>query len=159
VDLYDVEDLRAVAEEVVDTVRTRIHRWLPNMAVEHVGATALPSGKTKGDVDVALRPTADEFPNVVGILKSHFEVAQPENWRPTFASFSDPGARLPLGIQVSVLGSEDDVLVAIRDRLIEDEQARKAYDSCKEEAAGGTSDQYWAAKHRFLQRLLAELRR
>lgn len=157
-DLYDVEDLRAVAEEVVAEVRARIQRWLPNMAVEHVGATALPSGKTKGDVDVALRPSADEFP-MVAVLKSHFEVAQPGNWRPTFASFCDPEARLPLGIQVSALGSEDDVLVAIRDRMIEDEQARKAYDSCKEEAVGGTNDQYWAAKHRFLQRLLAELYR
>ncbi len=157
-ELYDVEELRAAAEDAVATIRARIRGWFPDLAVEHVGATSLPSGKTKGDVDVALRPSADTFPEVVAILEAHFEVAQPENWRPTFASFSDPEASLPLGIQVSVLGSDDDVLVALRDKLCEDSRARKAYDRCKQEAASATSDEYWQAKDRFLRRLLDELR-
>ena len=158
-ELHDVGQIRQAAEEAVAALRARINGWLPGLAVEHVGATALPDGLTKGDVDVALRPAAEDFEHVVEVLSAHFEVAQPENWRPTFASFRDPGSRLPLGVQVSVLGSDDDFLVAIRDRMLEDETSRAAYDRCKQAAAAGTDEDYWQAKNQFLQQLVDELRR
>jgi GrpB-like predicted nucleotidyltransferase (UPF0157 family) len=128
------------------------------MVAEHVGATALPTGRTKGDVDVALRPSADEFPAVVAVLTKHLQVAQPGNWTSTFASFSDPTAPLPLGVQVSIRGSEDDFLVTLRDRMAKDDRLRSEYNRCKETAASGTREDYWQAKNKFLQSVLDDLR-
>lgn len=157
VQLFDVDEVRETAEELVAALQVRISEWFPGLAVEHVGATALQSGRTKGDVDVAVRPTAEQFPHVVDVLRKHYQVAQQQNWRPTFASFSDTTTALPLGIQVSVRGSDDDFLVAIRDRMIHDEDLRAEYDRCKGAAATGSNEDYWGAKNEFLQRLLQTL--
>jgi GrpB-like predicted nucleotidyltransferase (UPF0157 family) len=159
VDLYEVGEISEAVEEVVACVRSQLNEWFPGLSVEHVGATALPDGQTKGDVDVALRPGAEDFEHVVDVLTAHFEVAQPENWTPTFASFHSSDYELPLGIQVSVLGSDADFLVALRDRMIQDARVRAAYNRCKEEAARGNSAEYWHAKDQFLQPLVDEIHR
>ncbi|MEP6978250.1 MAG: hypothetical protein ABI948_09385, partial [Thermoleophilia bacterium] len=66
--------------------------------VHHIGATAMPFGHTKGDVDVNVRVEQAAFTTQVDALRGRFDVAQHENWTPTFASFSTDQYALPLGI-------------------------------------------------------------
>jgi hypothetical protein len=74
----------------------------------HIGATSLPDGLTKGDVDVNVRVPADRFDEAVRELSSRYERAQIQNWTPTYASFADGAEELLLGIQVTVVGAADD---------------------------------------------------
>jgi GrpB-like predicted nucleotidyltransferase (UPF0157 family) len=154
VPLLDVAEVRDAAADVVKAFEAEWRDRLGGAEIHHIGATALPAGRTKGDVDVNVRVSEERFAAVVEILASELKVAQQQNWTPTFASFSVPGSSLPLGVQVTVIGSPNDFLVALRDRLRADPALLRRYDDVKAAAAAGGADAYWEAKDRFLRELL-----
>ena len=155
VQLRPVQGMAPLAEKVVSRFRRDVADVV-TAEVHHIGATAMPSGHTKGDVDVNIRVGEQTFSAVVSALRERFAVAQPENWTPTFASFSSDCYSLPLGIQVTLRGSAADHLLALRDRMRADPRLVQQYDDVKLNAAprGGTA--YWEAKNEFLQKLLAD---
>jgi len=116
----------------------------------------MPFGHTKGDVDVNIRADARTFYDLVTALRERFTVAQPQNWTPTFASFSSDAYSLPLGIQVTLLGSDDDYLLALHHRICADPGLARQYDDVKLDAAPRGQSAYREAKNDFLQTLLAE---
>ncbi len=132
---------------------------MPDCQIEHIGATSLPDGVTKGDVDVNIRVPAARFAEAVEILGRRYDVAQPDNWSETFASFADPARALPVGLQVTVIGSHDDFLVPLRDLMRTDADLRHEYERCKRDAAGLGPDGYWAAKNELLTRVRAQIAR
>ena len=100
-----------------------------------------------------------QFPAVVNALGEGLDVAQPENWTATFASFSSDGYAFPLGVQVTVIGSPSDFLLALRDRMRSDASLLRRYDNIKVAAASGGADSYWRAKDALLQAVLTTLTR
>jgi len=154
--LRQVSEVAPLADKIVAEIATELHALLPDCEVEHIGATALPDGVTKGDVDVNIRVPASSIGRAVELLTARFAVAQPQNWTPTYASFSDPDRALPLGVQVTVIGSPDDFLVMLRDLMRTDPALRHDYDRCKRRAAQLGRGGYWEAKNRMLQDLLRQ---
>jgi GrpB-like predicted nucleotidyltransferase (UPF0157 family) len=153
--LFDVVEISHVAAGVVAAFEADWGGTLGAIEIQHVGATALPSGHTKGDVDVNLRVEEARFASVLRDLKARLTVAQPENWTASFASFSTDAYPLPLGVQVTVIGSADDFLVFLRDRMRADEDLARRYDAVKVAAAAHGADAYWHAKDRFLKEVRA----
>jgi GrpB-like predicted nucleotidyltransferase (UPF0157 family)/GNAT superfamily N-acetyltransferase len=153
VTLWPVEELATEVEEVLADLRDELRVLAPGVEVEHIGATAMPGGLTKGDVDVNLRVDADRFDPIVVALSSQFDIAQPLNWTGTYASFSGTCRGIPFGIQITVEGSDDDFLVPLRDRLRADPDLRRRYDAIKGENAAAGRDAYWRAKDDFLRRI------
>jgi GrpB-like predicted nucleotidyltransferase (UPF0157 family) len=151
--LVDVEELRHAADDVVSAFAAEFSPALGRAEIHHIGATALPSGLTKGDVDVNVRVDEAGFPRVVDLLSARLAIAQPENWTSTFASFAAGGYPLPLGVQVTVIGSRDDFLLALRDRFRGDPELVRRYDEVKLAAAGAGPAAYWQAKDEFLREL------
>ena len=156
VTLRDVAEVSPIAAAVVATFVADMNPLLEGAEIHHIGATALPSGHTKGDVDVNIRVAEPQFPAAVDLLSARFAVAQPENWTPTFASFSAGGYALPLGIQVTAIGSPDDFLLALRDRMRADASLLRRYDDMKVATASGGADAYWKAKDALLREVLTE---
>ncbi|HZQ80638.1 MAG TPA: GrpB family protein [Gaiellaceae bacterium] len=152
--LVDVHEVAGAARTVVARFERDFAAELAHVEVHHIGATSLPFGHTKGDVDVNVRAGADAFAPLVAALRARLEEAQRENWTPSFASFSTGAYELPLGIQVTVIGSPDDFLLALRDRMRADAALLQRYDECKLAAAAAGADAYWAAKNELLQGLL-----
>ena len=155
VQLRAVREVAALADEVVEQLRRQIAD-IVDAEVHHIGATAMPFGHTKGDVDVNIRVDGPAFSMVVAAFRERFDLAQPENWTPTFASFSSDRYVLPLGIQVTTLGSADDRLLALHERIRADPALLQQYDDVKRGAAPRGATAYWEAKNEFLQGLLAE---
>jgi GrpB-like predicted nucleotidyltransferase (UPF0157 family)/GNAT superfamily N-acetyltransferase len=153
IELRAVEELATDTESVLAELRRDLRVAAPGVEVEHIGGTSMPDGITKGDVDVNLRVDHDRFDHVVVALSTRFDIAQPQNWTGTFASFSDTRQGFPLGIQVTVIGSDDDFLVELRDRLRADPELRHEYDEIKRMNAGAGRDAYWRAKNDFLRRV------
>jgi GrpB-like predicted nucleotidyltransferase (UPF0157 family)/GNAT superfamily N-acetyltransferase len=153
IELHPVDERASDIESVLADLRRDLRVLAPGVAVEHIGATSMPDGLTKGDVDVNLRVDADRFDQVVGALSTRFDAAQPQNWTGTFASFSDTRRGVPLGIQLTVIGSDDDFLVALRDLMRDDPDLRHEYDAIKRANAPAGRDAYWQAKHDFLGRV------
>jgi GrpB-like predicted nucleotidyltransferase (UPF0157 family) len=152
VELLAVEGLADDVASVVSDVRSELRVLAPEADIEHVGATSMPDGVTKGDVDVNLRMHPDRFDDVIAALSTQFAVAQPQNWTATFASFSGTRRGLPLGIQVTVAGSDDDSLVELRDLMRNDPSLRRQYDAIKRASAPAGRNAYWHAKDDFLRR-------
>ena len=153
VTLLDVAEVSPIAAAVVATFVADMGPLLEGAEIHHIGATALPSGHTKGDVDVNIRVAEPQFGAAVDLLSARFAVAQFENWTPTFASFSAGDYALPLGIQVTAIGSPDDFLLALRDRMRADPELLSRYDELKVASAAGGAQAYWEAKDRFLRAL------
>jgi GrpB-like predicted nucleotidyltransferase (UPF0157 family)/N-acetylglutamate synthase-like GNAT family acetyltransferase len=153
IQLHRVEELAMQIEAAVADLRAELHRLVPDGQVEHVGATSLPNGVTKGDLDVNLRVPLERFDEAVATLSASFEAAQPQNWTATFASYADDRCGLPVGIQVTARGSDEDFLVAARDRLRADPALRHRYDELKQTTAPAGRAAYWQAKNDFLREL------
>ena len=155
-----MEELQAQVELVLTRQTPRLHQLAPGVAVEHVGSTAIPGTVTKGDVDVVLRVSAPEFADLVTALRAGYAIAQPQNWSADFASFKDDDTGpLPFGVQVSVIGSENDHLVALRDLLRRDPVARARYNDVKRRNDGQDADTYWCDKDQVITDLLLQLQR
>jgi GrpB-like predicted nucleotidyltransferase (UPF0157 family) len=153
VELRDVQEVASRARETV-TLFEQENADILAGDVHHIGATAMPFGHTKGDVDVNVRVEEAKFTALVAALRERFDVAQHENWTSTFASFSTDRYSLPLGIQVTVTGSESDFLLALRDRMLAQPDLLREYDERKLRAAARGAAAYWDAKNAFLQELL-----
>jgi len=153
VPLVDVADVVAAAEAMVEEFGLVARRLVPDAEVHHIGATALPTGLTKGDVDVNIRIDTDGFARAVDVLRRHYEPAQEHNWTPTYASFKADSYPLPLGIQVTVIGSPDDFLLALRDAMRTRPAILDEYTECKRRAAALGPGAYWEAKDAFLRAL------
>ena len=151
VELRDVSEVAELARRVVEEFERETAGVLAEAEVHHIGATSMPFGRTKGDVDVNVRVEARAFADVVAALRENYDVAQPENWSPEFASFSTDRYSLPFGIQVTVIGSPNDHLLSLRDRMRADPELLRRYDECKAAAANAGPAGYWEAKNAFLQ--------
>jgi len=156
--LRDVREVAPEARRVIASFERDLGSVLAGTEVHHIGATALPFGHTKGDVDVNVRVHEDAFAPVVAALTERLSRAQQENWTPTFASFSTADYALPLGIQVTVIGSPDDFLLAIRDRMRADPSLLRRYDEAKLGAAPNGAEAYWSAKNALLRELVCQSR-
>jgi GrpB-like predicted nucleotidyltransferase (UPF0157 family) len=157
--LRSIVELADTAKAIVAELETSLRELVPAGQIEHIGATAMPHGLTKGDVDVNIRVLQDDFPRTLETLRSHFPVAQPQNWTESYASFSDPSRALPVGLQVTVLGSPDDFLVPLRDLMRRDAELRHEYDRVKRDAAHLGPDGYWKAKDAFLTEIRHQIAR
>lgn len=153
--LRDVRDVAPAARRVIARFQRDFKAELAGVEVHHIGATSLPAGHTKGDVDVNVRVHEDAFARVVAALAERLQVAQRENWTPAFASFSTDAYPLLLGVQVTIIGSPDDFLLALRDRMRSDPSLLQRYDEAKVGAAWSGADAYWSAKNAFLRELLS----
>jgi GrpB-like predicted nucleotidyltransferase (UPF0157 family) len=153
ISLFDVAEISRVAAEVVAAFETDLGGSLGGAEIHHIGATAMPFGHTKGDVDVNVRIDEAHFAVIVHFLSAQLTIAQPESWTPTFASFSADGYPLPLGIQLTVIGSADDFLLSLRDRMRADPDLLQRYDDAKVASAAAGAEAYWQAKDRVLKEL------
>jgi GrpB-like predicted nucleotidyltransferase (UPF0157 family) len=158
VTLVDVREIAPVARRMISQFERDFADVLAlaHAQVHHIGATSLSFGQTKGDVDVNVRVDEAQFPLTVTALGERLTMAQPENWSETFASFSAEGYELPLGVQVTVIDSNDDFLLALRDRMRADPSLLRRYNEIKVAAASDGPDAYWKAKDDLLRAILAD---
>jgi GrpB-like predicted nucleotidyltransferase (UPF0157 family) len=154
VSLVDVREVAPLARQVIAAFERDWAAELEDVEVHHIGATSLPFGHTKGDVDVNIRVGSDRFAALVHTLAGRLVVAQPENWTETFASFATDAYALPLGVQITVTDSPDDFLLRLRDQMREDPTLLRRYDDAKLAAADRGADAYWMAKDRLLREVL-----
>lgn len=148
-------EIAASVAEAFGAQRARIARLLPRAEVEHVGSTAIPGALTKGDLDVLVRVPAERFETAVAALCGLYAIHQPQNWTPTYASFTDDTSREPpVGVQLVVAGSADDALFApFRDAMIADPALLAQYNAMKLRFDGTDYAEYTDAKHAFIASL------
>lgn len=146
--------LRSRMEEVFALREAQLGQWLPFAEIEHIGSTAIPGTLTKGDLDVLIRVSAENFRLAEEVLSGLFPRNEGTPRTDSFASFKDGSANPPLGIQLVVRGSEWDVFSQFRDSLKADPSLVRDYNELKKAHHGRDMDEYRAAKERFVERVL-----
>ena len=144
-------------DRVLARVIAELASLCPGTEWHHIGATAIPTAITKGDVDILLRTSQERFSDTISALKRRFVIKQPENWTATFASFgNDTDYELPLGIQVVVADSADDFLLYLHDYFASNPQAVINYNDLKRQSSLLGHEAYWRAKDTFFTNILAQ---
>jgi GrpB-like predicted nucleotidyltransferase (UPF0157 family) len=144
------------AEALFEEQKQRILAVLPDADVQHIGSTAVPGSLTKGDLDLQVRVSAERFQPAVSSLLALYELNDGSDQTDCFRSFKDDALLLPVGVQLTVIGSEYDFFWRQRDYFIANPSMRAEYDAFKRQYEGGDMEEYIAAKHLFFERIMKD---
>jgi GrpB-like predicted nucleotidyltransferase (UPF0157 family) len=149
------EDARLAACRRFVDVERFLRQLLPRADIRHVGATAIATCLTKGDLDVVVRVAALEFGDAYDVLAKAFKVNEGSVRTENFAAFEDATASPQLGIQLTAMGGPFDVFHIFAETLLSDGRLVAAYNNLKRAYDGRPMAAYRAAKDRFIADVLA----
>ncbi|MEC1153931.1 GrpB family protein [Cytobacillus horneckiae] len=131
-----------------------INERLPFADVQHVGSSAIPNSLTKGDLDIQVRVTLEQFPIAVQTLEALYELNEGSSKTDCFRAFKDNSTVPALGVQLTVINSEVDFFWKFREVLLINDKYRKEYDDIKRNYEGKEMDKYREAKSEFFGKLM-----
>jgi GrpB-like predicted nucleotidyltransferase (UPF0157 family) len=131
-----------------------IKERIPEADVQHVGSTAIPNSLTKGDLDIQVRVTQEQFPKAVQLLTALYQPNEGSDKTECFRAFKDDSMEPPLGVQLTVIDSEYDFFWKFRDILLQNDAYRIEYDELKRKFDGKEMDDYREAKSDFFHNLI-----
>ena len=137
--------------------RDLILKYMPYCEVEHVGASSIPNIKTKGDLDIQIRVTNEDFNKAITDCEKIFTTRYHEIWTDEFALFGDLNQILKIDIMLTVKGSAYDNFFHIRNAMTADKKLQSRYNKLKENYSDLKSEEYRKAKHVFFRQLESEL--
>jgi 5-(carboxyamino)imidazole ribonucleotide synthase len=123
--------------EVAARVAELVHERRPDLAVEHIGSTAVPGLPGKGIVDLSIETTPDDIPKVVEMLYDLGFGPQPgpDPWPPTrpmpVGSIELGGTHYRIHLHVQPKGGDFPRDIAFRDALRSDPELRSQYEGLK----------------------------
>lgn len=149
-----VEEVKELADKVFEEQKQVILSKLPFAEVNHIGSTVIPGSITKGDLDINVRVKKEDFHKSVEILKSMYDINQPDNWTENFASFKTNKLEIDFGLQLTVIGSKDDVYLKIRDVLRANPNLVEELNEIKKKYQGKSMDEYRKEKGIFFDKIV-----
>jgi GrpB-like predicted nucleotidyltransferase (UPF0157 family) len=138
------------AERLFSEVASRIREMLPHAEIEHIGSTAVRGSLTKGDLDVLVRVSGDDFRESDCALEAIFRRNEGSDKRETFSAFLDSSTSPELGVQLVVAGTEFDTFSYWVEQLTSDRKLRAAYNDLKARYNGKDMNEYREAKSEFI---------
>jgi len=129
--------------EVAARVGALVRERRPDLAVEHIGSTAVPGLPGKGIVDLSIETTPDDIPRVVEMLYELGFGPQPgpDPWPPTrpmpVGSYDLDGVHYRIHLHVQPVGGDYPRDIAFRDALRNDPELRSQYEGLKRGITSG----------------------
>ncbi|WP_127531029.1 GrpB family protein [Paenibacillus kobensis] len=154
VNFYDHSMLYDKAQKLFVEQRARIKQVVSEADIQHVGSTAIPGTLTKGDLDIQVRVMQENFMIAVRALSTLYLDNEGSIQTGTFRAFKDDSTDPPLGIQLTVKGSDFDFFYKFRDVLLINEEYRIKYDELKRSYEGKGMEVYREAKNEFFEWLM-----
>jgi GrpB-like predicted nucleotidyltransferase (UPF0157 family) len=151
---HSYEQVRERAEEAFRVHHARLFSLLPYADIQHVGSTAIPGARTKGDLDIQVRVPPERFAQAEAVLAEHYARNEGNERTSEFASFQDETLEVPLGIQLTAMGGSCDFFARARDLLRADAKLLAEYDALKARWDGKPMDAYREEKGAFFEKLL-----
>ncbi len=151
----DEREAREAAERLFENVKGELVLALPASAeILHVGATAIPGCLTKGDLDVAVRVSGDDFGAAEAELAARFTRNAGSTSTEDFAAFEDERRTPHLGIQLTTKGGAFDFFHVFVAALRADAGLLHDYNMLKNAHDARPMEQYRAAKDTFVKQVL-----
>jgi GrpB-like predicted nucleotidyltransferase (UPF0157 family) len=144
----------ASADRLFKEVAWKLAHVIPAAEIHHIGSTAIPGTLTKGDLDVLVRVSAEDFRVAEAALERMFRRNTGSFRSEAFAAFLDHSTEPDLGVQLVVRDGEADTFLVWRERLESDPELRRQYDDLKRRFEGKSMDEYREAKAQFISERL-----
>jgi GrpB-like predicted nucleotidyltransferase (UPF0157 family) len=151
---HSYEEIREQAEAAFREHHARLSSLLPYADIQHVGSTAIPGARTKGDLDIQVRVPPERFAEAEAVLAGAYARNEKSDRTGDFASFQDETLPVPLGIQLTAMGRSRDFFSEARDRLRAAPALVAEYDALKARWEGGDMEAYREEKSAFFEKLL-----
>jgi uncharacterized protein len=151
---HGYEEVRERVEAAFREHHARLSELLPYADIQHVGSTATPGVRTKGDLDIQVRVPPERFVEAEAVLAGAYARNEQSDRTEDFASFQDETLPVPLGIQLTAMGGPHDFFSEARDRLRADPARVAEYDALKARWEGGDMRAYREEKSAFFAKLL-----
>lgn len=153
VNFYNQDRFNDDAEKTFKSQSKRIKQMIPNADIQHIGSTAIPNSLTKGDLDIQVRVSLEDFIPAVEALSKLYEVNDGSVKTNEFRAFKDDTMSPPLGVQLTVVDSEFDFFWKFRDVLLQNDQYRIEYNNLKKKFEGKAMEVYREAKNDFINKI------
>lgn len=154
VKFYNQNKFKDDVEKMYFAQKEQILQLIPNADIQHVGSTSISNSLTKGDIDIQVRVDQEQFTQAVQVLSAVYESNEGSVKTTEFRAFKDDAAIPPLGIQLTVKGSEFDFFWKFRDVLLQNDKYRVEYDELKRNFEGLEMEAYREAKDHFFSRIM-----
>jgi GrpB-like predicted nucleotidyltransferase (UPF0157 family) len=162
------EDWPKRFREIRDTLRTELVQEMGAFKIEHIGSTAVPGLVSRPVLDICIViPEASDMPTLISGLEGLGYIHEPDRGRSGLETFRRKGPDVPFlehkrdfsphHLSASILGDPElGRLLAFRDHLQEDADARAAYSKIKIDLAPhADADGYLQEKTTFIEGALA----
>ena len=149
------DQVRERAEAAFREHHARLVALLPWADVQHVGSTAVPGARTKGDLDIQVRVPPERFAESEAVLARHYARNTLSERTDEFSAFQDETLEVPLGVQLTAMDGPHDIFARARDLLRADPARVAEYDALKARWEGGDMEAYREEKGAFFERLLS----
>lgn len=154
---HPYEQVRERAEEAFREHHGRLSALLPYADIQHVGSTAIPGARTKGDLDIQVRVSPERFAEAEALLAGQYARNEASERTAGFASFQDETLAVPLGIQLTAMGGSHDFFSRARELLLADPERVAEYDALKARWEGRPMQAYREEKAAFFAKLLGSV--
>lgn len=150
---HDQKKFHQDTEKVFLEEKKKILRIVPGADVQHIGSTAICGSLTKGDLDIQVRVAKKDFERAKREFSKLYKQNKGNPLTKTYASLKNDNAKVPLGVQLTVVGSEEDDFSVLRDILSEDKKYLKKYNDLKKQYQGKSMREYRKAKGKFFEKI------
>ena len=143
--------------ELFQQYQASIIAVLPTARVEHIGASSINGAISKGDLDIFVAVSADEFEmaiqvvSVLGFKEKLDTLRTPELCMLESISGDD------IAVQLVSTGSQFEDFLSFRDAIRTDSGLLQQYNQLKRQFEGKSHSSYRAAKSKFIEQVLASL--
>ncbi|GGC95397.1 hypothetical protein GCM10007216_27690 [Thalassobacillus devorans] len=152
---FSPEELyRERAEEVFNRHKNIITHKLPEAEIYHIGSTAVRGSLTKGDVDLQVRVTQEDFEKARNAMLDLYPVNTGSDQTSYFCSFEYGEDVLPVGVQLTVKGTSVDHFYQMTCFFKENPSCTDQYNTLKKRYEGADMEEYRKAKAAFLTEVL-----
>lgn len=137
-------------------VTNRLLQAIPNLEIEHIGSSAIKGAISKGDLDILLRASKEEFANILAeIQKIGFFIKENTLRTDQLCMLETKDYKIDVAIQLIEKGSKFEMFTKFRDALNSDPQLVEQYNQLKTESSGKSPEQYRQMKSEFIETVLA----
>ncbi|NOJ04370.1 GrpB family protein [Vibrio splendidus] len=151
---YPAEQYQAACNELFIRYERDIKKLIPNVRVEHVGASSIPFAVSKGDLDIFVGVELGELEDVIERLTILGFNEKLDTLRTQELCMLESTSSDDVALQVVANGSEFECFLRFRDKLRANPELVQQYNTLKMSCEGWPQEEYREKKSDFIEHVL-----